>query len=330
MNVFRTIVGLFPLLRGICFWFNMSFCLLTILCVCQFVSLQDNAKRFPWTVIIFGGGREGVWLLKIGDSSHRLLRPFWQSIFRYKGYFIGNSLPHSFTLTYHLYCLQEQATVHSFFFNHSLPYFSFLWSVFNSYSLLLFTLLQKLLVKCIPTAALTSLRASFRQKKSTIVFHSVRADSFHHSEIDLLCSPVSPVPYTRNPHQPAPWRHDPIRISNLMLRSEPFQPFALFLVTSSSHPCTLSLCTMLPLTSLFCCSSPGPEFWGLINPNWNMCERGRRQSPINIEPDKLVYDPHLRHIHIDKHRVSENWVVVETLTSRRCVGIGVLLSYRQA
>ncbi|XP_071522015.1 carbonic anhydrase-related protein 10 isoform X1 [Panulirus ornatus] len=48
----------------------------------------------------------------------------------------------------------------------------------------------------------------------------------------------------------------------------------------------------------------GPEFWGLINPNWNMCERGRRQSPINIEPDKLVYDPHLRHIHIDKHRIS--------------------------
>ncbi|KAL7641988.1 UNVERIFIED_CONTAM: hypothetical protein RMT77_007862 [Armadillidium vulgare] len=48
----------------------------------------------------------------------------------------------------------------------------------------------------------------------------------------------------------------------------------------------------------------GPEFWGLINPNWQMCERGRRQSPINIEPSKLVYDPHLRHIHIDKHRIS--------------------------
>nr|XP_027232444.1 LOW QUALITY PROTEIN: carbonic anhydrase-related protein 10-like [Penaeus vannamei] len=47
-----------------------------------------------------------------------------------------------------------------------------------------------------------------------------------------------------------------------------------------------------------------PEFWGLINPNWNMCERGRRQSPVNIEPRKLVYDPHLRHVHVDKHRVS--------------------------
>ncbi|XP_042888421.1 carbonic anhydrase-related protein 10-like [Penaeus japonicus] len=48
----------------------------------------------------------------------------------------------------------------------------------------------------------------------------------------------------------------------------------------------------------------GPEFWGLINPNWNMCERGRRQSPVNIEPSKLVYDPHLRHVHVDKQRVS--------------------------
>ncbi|ROT60602.1 CA-related protein [Penaeus vannamei] len=48
----------------------------------------------------------------------------------------------------------------------------------------------------------------------------------------------------------------------------------------------------------------GPEFWGLINPNWNMCERGRRQSPVNIEPRKLVYDPHLRHVHVDKQRVS--------------------------
>ncbi|KAK7082344.1 hypothetical protein SK128_012773, partial [Halocaridina rubra] len=48
----------------------------------------------------------------------------------------------------------------------------------------------------------------------------------------------------------------------------------------------------------------GPDFWGLINPNWNMCERGRRQSPINIEPNRLVYDPHLRQIHVDKHKIS--------------------------
>ncbi|XP_018024982.1 carbonic anhydrase-related protein 10 [Hyalella azteca] len=47
----------------------------------------------------------------------------------------------------------------------------------------------------------------------------------------------------------------------------------------------------------------GPQFWGLLNMNWNMCDKGRRQSPINIEPNKLVYDPHLRHVHVDKHRI---------------------------
>lgn len=44
-------------------------------------------------------------------------------------------------------------------------------------------------------------------------------------------------------------------------------------------------------------------FWGLINPVWNMCNKGRRQSPINIEPDKLLFDPYLRPLHIDKHKV---------------------------
>ncbi len=48
---------------------------------------------------------------------------------------------------------------------------------------------------------------------------------------------------------------------------------------------------------------PGPGFWGLINPQWNMCNKGRRQSPINVEPDKLLFDPYLRPLHIDKHKV---------------------------
>lgn len=48
----------------------------------------------------------------------------------------------------------------------------------------------------------------------------------------------------------------------------------------------------------------GPGFWGLINPQWNMCNKGRRQSPINVEPDKLLFDPYLRALHIDKHKVS--------------------------
>ncbi|XP_049826123.1 carbonic anhydrase-related protein 10 [Aethina tumida] len=48
----------------------------------------------------------------------------------------------------------------------------------------------------------------------------------------------------------------------------------------------------------------GPGYWGLMNPQWNMCSKGRRQSPINVEPDKLLYDPLLRYIHVDKHKVS--------------------------
>ncbi|KAK9875832.1 hypothetical protein WA026_009617 [Henosepilachna vigintioctopunctata] len=48
----------------------------------------------------------------------------------------------------------------------------------------------------------------------------------------------------------------------------------------------------------------GPAFWGLINPDWSLCNKGRRQSPVNLEPNKLLFDPNLRPLHIDKHRVS--------------------------
>ncbi len=48
----------------------------------------------------------------------------------------------------------------------------------------------------------------------------------------------------------------------------------------------------------------GPSFWGLINPEWSMCNRGRRQSPINIEPSELLFDPNLRPLHIDKNAVN--------------------------
>lgn len=48
----------------------------------------------------------------------------------------------------------------------------------------------------------------------------------------------------------------------------------------------------------------GPDFWGLLNPEWSLCSKGRRQSPVSIEPSALLYDPHLRPLHIDKHRVS--------------------------
>lgn len=49
--------------------------------------------------------------------------------------------------------------------------------------------------------------------------------------------------------------------------------------------------------------SPGPSFWGLINPQWMLCNKGRRQSPIDIEPAKMLYDPNLRPLSVDKHKV---------------------------
>jgi len=48
----------------------------------------------------------------------------------------------------------------------------------------------------------------------------------------------------------------------------------------------------------------GPAFWGLINPEWSLCNKGRRQSPVNLDPQRLLFDPNLRPLHIDKHRVS--------------------------
>ena len=30
----------------------------------------------------------------------------------------------------------------------------------------------------------------------------------------------------------------------------------------------------------------GPAYWGLINPAWTMCNKGRAQSPVNIDPGK--------------------------------------------
>ncbi|XP_068200479.1 carbonic anhydrase-related protein 10-like isoform X1 [Palaemon carinicauda] len=47
----------------------------------------------------------------------------------------------------------------------------------------------------------------------------------------------------------------------------------------------------------------GPDFWGLINLEWRLCDKGRRQSPIDIDPSRLLYDQNLRQLHIDKHTV---------------------------
>ncbi|KAK7072320.1 Carbonic anhydrase-related protein 10 [Halocaridina rubra] len=53
----------------------------------------------------------------------------------------------------------------------------------------------------------------------------------------------------------------------------------------------------------FVVSLKRPDFWGLINPEWSLCSKGRRQSPIDIDPARLLYDPNLRELRIDKHKL---------------------------
>lgn len=48
----------------------------------------------------------------------------------------------------------------------------------------------------------------------------------------------------------------------------------------------------------------GPAFWGLINPEWSLCNKGRRQSPVNLDPTRLLFDPNLQPLLLDKHKVS--------------------------
>ncbi|OQR76259.1 putative carbonic anhydrase protein 1-like [Tropilaelaps mercedesae] len=38
----------------------------------------------------------------------------------------------------------------------------------------------------------------------------------------------------------------------------------------------------------------GPDFWGLLNPDWHLCSRGRAQSPIDLDPQQLLFDPRLK------------------------------------
>lgn len=43
----------------------------------------------------------------------------------------------------------------------------------------------------------------------------------------------------------------------------------------------------------------GHGYWGVLNPNWQMCQRGKKQSPIDIKPENLVYDPSLEPLVVD-------------------------------
>ena len=49
----------------------------------------------------------------------------------------------------------------------------------------------------------------------------------------------------------------------------------------------------------------GPSFWGLINPDWSLCNGGMSQSPINIKPQNVLFDPRLKDMIIGETKVSK-------------------------
>ncbi|OZC11531.1 carbonate dehydratase, eukaryotic-type [Onchocerca flexuosa] len=44
----------------------------------------------------------------------------------------------------------------------------------------------------------------------------------------------------------------------------------------------------------------GPDFWGLLSKKWKMCSKGKMQSPINIKPASILFDPRLSDIKMDQ------------------------------
>lgn len=47
----------------------------------------------------------------------------------------------------------------------------------------------------------------------------------------------------------------------------------------------------------------GPSYWGLLNPEWRMCSEGKQQSPIDIQPKYMLFDPNLKHVAMNKTKV---------------------------
>uniref|UniRef100_A0A0M3IQL8 Secreted protein n=1 Tax=Ascaris lumbricoides TaxID=6252 RepID=A0A0M3IQL8_ASCLU len=58
------------------------------------------------------------------------------------------------------------------------------------------------------------------------------------------------------------------------------------------------------MTACFYPCIVGPDFWGLVNKHWRMCTAGQMQSPINVDPSVLLFDPSLTPIEVDKNQVN--------------------------
>ena len=71
----------------------------------------------------------------------------------------------------------------------------------------------------------------------------------------------------------------------------------LWLMTACIYPCIL-----------------GPDFWGLINKDWKMCSVGRMQSPINIDPKVLLYDPNLTPVEMEPTKVRKKKFIFFKMT----------------
>lgn len=66
------------------------------------------------------------------------------------------------------------------------------------------------------------------------------------------------------------------------------------------------------LTHLICYVS-GPSNWGTMNPDWILCTHGQQQSPIDVNPKALLFDPNLKYL-----EYSGNVVIFLYLSLSKC------------
>ena len=70
-------------------------------------------------------------------------------------------------------------------------------------------------------------------------------------------------------------------------------------VENAYHRASSSLSSYLLSPHVLVVVCTGPQHWGIINPEWRMCTTGRFQSPIDIRPQNLLFDPNLRRMNIN-------------------------------